>query len=894
MHEANDDVEPSDAREEGDGARTVLDAIGQRTGGVPKILLRDEDSAHATSPVIDASATAAVRPAQGSRHYQVLGKIAEGGMGVVFKGHDTDLGRDVAMKVLLERHADKPAVMQRFVEEAQIGGQLQHPGIVPVYDLGLMADDRPFFTMKLVKGRTLAALMSERRDDPGERRRFLKIFEQVCETMAYAHSRRVVHRDLKPSNIMVGAFGEVQVVDWGLGKVLSDGGVEDERAAKRALTDVSVIETLRSTGSSTGSESLVGSVMGTPMYMSPEQARGDVDRLDERTDVFGLGAILCEILTGKPPYVGEEDAIVVEAARAMQDGMRGRLAASGVDAFLVDLVERCLAPNQAVRPRSAGVLVSELAKWLADQEQRARDAEVAEARAEEESKRRRVTVTFAGTIVAALLAGSWFWQEREREVAERRAAVVDEVDQIISEAQLARGSGDLDGALMGVELASSVVDASPDAPAELATRTRDLIDELRREIASAEESAALDARRATLMEQLDRFMMRSLIPTDSLRMFEQYEALHAMFADAGYAITPLGDIAEHAAALRTLGNPELVGGVLDLWTLAALDIRGFGDEHRWWGELASAVDPDPTRIEVRRVVREDDAEAFAALAASEEAASTWSSMTALTFADSVRFLGYGSIDMRPLLRAVSRRYPEDARLHGQIAILDLWDARPFDFERGLFHASAAYSAAPDSPPMVTLQARALAFAGIYDEAVHLACRAYETMSWSMLDNSRSASFILEPLIGAPPELRAKFRAVLVERFPDSLKLRGDLGWDLVAGAGASDADIERGRKMSLEVMAEGGESSALWNTVAVASWHLDEVEDALAAADRSLELSDADYESDYLVRALALDALGRRSDALEALEASRNAGDPVRDPAELRLAELAAERLGTP
>ena len=155
--------------------------------------------------------------------YQFLGEIARGGMGAVLKGRDADLGRDLAIKVLLAEYHDDPEVVRRFVEEAQIGGQLQHPGIVPVYELGQFADRRPFFTMKLVQGSTLAALFRSRSTPADDLQRFLGIFEQVCQTMAYAHARGVIHRDLKPSNVMVGSFGEVQVMDWGLAKVLPEG-----------------------------------------------------------------------------------------------------------------------------------------------------------------------------------------------------------------------------------------------------------------------------------------------------------------------------------------------------------------------------------------------------------------------------------------------------------------------------------------------------------------------------------------------------------------------------------------------------------------------------------------------------------------------------------------------
>src|SRR5262249_49339570 len=152
--------------------------------------------------------------------YEFQGEIARGGVGVVLRAHDRTLNRDLAVKVLLAEHQDRPDTQRRFVEEAQIGGQLQHPGTVPVYELGRFADRRPYFTMKLVKGRTLAELLKERLNPAHDLPRFLKIFEQVCQTLAYAHSRHVIHRDVKPSNVMVGSFGEVQLMDWGLAKVL--------------------------------------------------------------------------------------------------------------------------------------------------------------------------------------------------------------------------------------------------------------------------------------------------------------------------------------------------------------------------------------------------------------------------------------------------------------------------------------------------------------------------------------------------------------------------------------------------------------------------------------------------------------------------------------------------
>jgi serine/threonine-protein kinase len=305
--------------------------------------------------------------------YQLHGEIARGGMGVVLKGRDVDLGRDVAVKVLLEKHHDRPEMVRRFVEEAQIAGQLQHPGIIPVYELGRLPDARLYIAMKLIRGRTLAELLEGRQSAAEDRPRYLAVFEQVCQTMAYAHASGVIHRDLKPSNVMVGAFGEVQVMDWGLAKVLDRGGVADEKRSLRSRAEPDPVRTLR-TGS-TAEESQAGSVLGTPSYMAPEQARGQLDTLDERADVFGLGAILCEVLTGLPPYAGPSgNEVYGKAARADLAEALARLDSCGGEAELVALAKSCLAAAPRDRPRDAGVVVTALSAHLARVQERLRAA----------------------------------------------------------------------------------------------------------------------------------------------------------------------------------------------------------------------------------------------------------------------------------------------------------------------------------------------------------------------------------------------------------------------------------------------------------------------------------------------------------------------------------------
>lgn len=375
-----------------------------------------------------------------SGKYIVQGEIARGGIGVVFKGSDTELGRDVALKYLHGKHCDNEAFVRRFIEEAQIGGQLQHPGIVPVYDVG-QDGRRPYFTMKLVRGRTLAALLEERDTPARERLRFVQIFEQVCQTMAYAHARGVVHRDLKPANVMVGAFGEVQVVDWGLVKVLRPRGSEGGSAETRVAVDESAITTIRSR-STGGSDSIAGTVFGTPAYMAPEQALGDVERMDERADVFSLGAVLCEILTGQPPYVGATTDVLQRAARGDLDEALSRVRACGADSELIGLATDCLQASRDARPRSARVLAERLGTYIASVEQRVHEAELAatEERVRAKAARRslRLTLGLAASIVLTLLIGGGTYLELRARDESRRTAI----DQAVSEVRRLQGKAE--------------------------------------------------------------------------------------------------------------------------------------------------------------------------------------------------------------------------------------------------------------------------------------------------------------------------------------------------------------------------------------------------------------------------------------------------------------------
>jgi tRNA A-37 threonylcarbamoyl transferase component Bud32 len=289
------------------------------------------------------------------QRFRVLRPHARGGLGAVFVALDAELNREVALKQILDQHADDPTSRSRFLVEAEITGGLEHPGIVPVYGLGTYADGRPFYAMRFNRGDSLKQAADRFRKDEAlkhdagrrslELRRLLLRFTDVCNAIDYAHSRGVLHRDLKPGNIIVGQHGETLVVDWGLAK-----------ATGRVEPGVDSGERILVPASASGSaETLPGTALGTPAYMSPEQARGDLEQLGPRSDVYSLGATLSYLLTGRPPAEGDIGAVLraVQAGeslrrRAMARRDRGDLAgASGDVRKSLELYESLPSPGEA-------------------------------------------------------------------------------------------------------------------------------------------------------------------------------------------------------------------------------------------------------------------------------------------------------------------------------------------------------------------------------------------------------------------------------------------------------------------------------------------------------------------------------------------------------------------
>jgi WD40 repeat protein/tRNA A-37 threonylcarbamoyl transferase component Bud32 len=314
---------------------------------------------------IDLGAASAAIP--GSR-FSVLRPHARGGLGQVSVAIDSELNREVALKELRPERADDPDSRTRFLLEAEVTGRLEHPGVVPVYGLGSDAQGRPFYAMRFVEGDTLKEAIDRLHESGGpsvtdpagewhlDLRRLLNRFAVVCHVMAYAHSRGVIHRDLKPSNILLGPYGETLVVDWGLAKVVG--------RAETATESLAAGQTLQTASGS--SETLPGTALGTPAYMSPEQSTGRPEEVGPLSDLYSLGATLYCLLTGKAPIEGTD---IGEVLRRVQRGDFPPPSAvkSGVPRALEAITLNAMALKPEDRYRSPRALADDLERWLADE-----------------------------------------------------------------------------------------------------------------------------------------------------------------------------------------------------------------------------------------------------------------------------------------------------------------------------------------------------------------------------------------------------------------------------------------------------------------------------------------------------------------------------------------------
>ncbi len=699
----------------------VLESLAQSIGSIPRILLPDTAADDAGVAVIKPSSDEMPALAERGDRYELFGEIARGGMGAVLKGRDRDLGRDLAVKVLLESHQDKPDLVRRFVEEAQISGQLQHPGIVPVYELGTFADRRPYFTMKLVKGRTLAALLAERSSPGDDLPRFLSIFEAVCQTSAYAHARGVIHRDLKPSNIMVGSFGEVQVMDWGLAKVLREGGIADEPPVVQPALEVSVIATVRS--GSDVNDSQAGSVLGTPAYMAPEQAVGEIERVDRRADVFGLGSILCELLTGQAAYTGRsQHELLRKAMRGDTGDALARLDGCGAEAELVSIAKHCIAFEPEDRPRDAGLVAGRITAYLSGVQARLQAAEreraVAVARAIEERRRRKLHLGLGAAVLALTTLGglstTYYLHQRQA-----WAAAIDQVlVQVVTLRDQAAARPE-DPSLWQVAL-----DATEQADAVGNAQARARLLALRTEIQAGVDAGKRDR---TLLDRLvDIHTTEADDPEGSMT-----DAAYAgAFRKAG--IDPESLPPAEAAAKFRARPPSVrlaLAWALDNWAAIRRGRRADAAGSLRLSEAARAADPYPSRSELRAALDLPDQKArLAALQALAKTALVQSDQKARLGPDygskfedlsapSLNLLGTGLNDAgdsdlaASVLRSAQQLFPADVWVNYSLAkVLEKLSRR----DEAILYYTAARAIRPETAHAL---AHALKSRGDSDKAV---------------------------------------------------------------------------------------------------------------------------------------------------------------------------------
>lgn len=438
-------------------AQIVVSATGPNAVPSSDDPYRTQLPANRSEPTVPAKFTSGFAAAR----FRVLRFHARGGLGQVSLAVDEELGREVALKEIQAQRADDPLARDRFVREAEITGQLEHPGIVPVYGLGNYADGRPYYAMRFIEGDNLLKHVqafhqqAARRDfQSTDFRRLLARFIDVCQAIQYAHDRKVLHRDLKPENIMLGKYGETLVVDWGLAKATGSGNPELTVAGEKFV----------STHRSGSGETLDGSTFGTPEYMSPEQAAGRIQELDKATDIYSLGATLYCLLTGRPPFRGKDHPDILQTVREGRFPPPRRICPAAPKA-LESICLKAMAKEPGQRYAAAGGLASDLEQWLADSPVSAHRDSLLE-RASRFVRKHRAWVLGGGALLATIavaLAIGLFAVQREQ----KRTLAAQKVTQLqLAESERNQGlqlcrDGEVDDGLLW--LARSLETAPPDA-----------------------------------------------------------------------------------------------------------------------------------------------------------------------------------------------------------------------------------------------------------------------------------------------------------------------------------------------------------------------------------------------------------------------------------------------
>ncbi len=634
--------------------------------------------------------------------YKILEKLGQGGMGVVLKVFDSKFQRSLAVKLLLD--TSSPKARERFLEEAKITGQIQHPGVPTVHDFGTIEDGRPFFVMKYIEGRTLAELLNERESASADLSRFTKIFEQIAQTLGYAHQKGIVHRDLKPSNIMVGAFGEVQVMDWGLARRIrtivedpQNGSSHPESSLDGPTVKIQETQELTVSDFQHPDKDLrlllekassfpqsfefeeerltqAGTVLGTIGFMAPEQARGETDSIGEPCDVFGLGAILCCILTGKPPFRGEGTHETLSQAQNadLKDAFE-RLDSCGAEEELVELTKSCLHADPFARPKDATVVASKMASYLSEVQDRQRRVELEFAtnsmRQIESKKRRRILQVFgmifvcAGIAVVGSTIRSWL----------RNQVLLSDVVAAIDEAEQQRSYGNWGNVRQAIERAEGRLGD------EAAEYLRHRLEAVQRD--------------ADFVEQFEKIRMKRADGVDG-RSFDLAgvdEQAAGIFRAYGVNIDGLQAAKDVLLIRESAIKPHLLSAI-DEW----LSVRAMmGLPYEELRDIADQADDDHWRIELRAALLSGDLQKAQRLANEPNIVSQPPTVLAWlgrTLGSDRRYANSAA----EMLKRAQVKYSGDFWINYELGVLLNWKTSPLNSKDAVGYFRVAVAKRPDS------------------------------------------------------------------------------------------------------------------------------------------------------------------------------------------------------
>jgi eukaryotic-like serine/threonine-protein kinase len=645
--------------------------------------------------------------------YRKVRDHAEGGLGIVFVARDEELNREVALKEIKPEYADNLARQSRFLIEAEITGGLEHPGIVPVYGLGHYDDGRPYYAMRFIRGDSLKDAIKifhadpTQKKDPGARalalQKLLRRFLDVCNAVAYAHSRGVLHRDLKPDNVMVGRFGETLVVDWGLAKAVGQSGT----------VDVSTLPESPVLSPSSGSAAtLPGSVVGTPSYMSPEQAAGRLDLLGSPSDVYSLGATLYTLLTGRIPFFEKE---LTELLRKVERGEfpRPREFAPWLDPALEAITLKAMALKPEARYASPRTLADDLERWLADEPVAAYPEPLARrARRWARKHRTSLTTATATVLVAGLLAGGFAWRniEQRRRTDDAGRSILTQAEGLAIEARTSGKPPTWEKAVAEALRARERLESGDGSPA-LRLEADARIEAFRTEQARRAETLAAEARDDQVVRALEEARLQGANVKDGFydaqTLIDSYIAAFRAYG-IDVATLPIEDAARRIRASRVAD--DLIAA-LDDWMRYGLKETKVPRERVL--AVARAAETDPVRASIREAVLRRDAAALRRFCESEADRRKLGPRIRLLFN---ALLAFDTEKSFPLLETILREQPADFWLNHDLGMA-FREAKPPKPAEAVHYLSIAVALRPGSPGVYCNLGAALKDQGQLDSAI---------------------------------------------------------------------------------------------------------------------------------------------------------------------------------